>query len=289
MKKLLPLLFVGALISMWNGCTDDPVGATNITITIESIGGVVIGSGTGKVTGDIDSDADITNVKMDVLDASNNDVSTHFERNFNTSYIGEKKVDLDTDLGTTIGAKTSATAGTYKLKITVTAGDYETSATKEFAVTGGGTPVTEKTNISLGAQNATPPSLLDADDMTTFSNTITSETDRAKIDVIFVYSTVMSPPSLAFTSPSVAAGSPYDTWVNKPATEFKVVTATWASITTQEHIDALWGTGAGSTRMAVAQGNIIVIKTSELVYKVIEMSTVNGADGSATINIKGKY
>ncbi len=125
--------------------------------------------------------------------------------------------------------------------------------------------------------------------MTAYSNTVVDAGIRANIDIIFVYSTVISPAALTFTSPSVAVGNPYSTWVTKANAEYKIVTPTWASITTQEEIDSLWGTGAGSTRLPISQGTIVVVKTSAGAYKLIQISNVNGATSKATIDIKGKY
>jgi hypothetical protein len=186
---------------------------------------------------------------------------------------------------------TTATAGAYTLEISATAGGLSSKVDFSFVVKGTvvvTTPVTE-TTVALGAQGSTLPSLLDADDMIAYSSTIADAATQAKIDVIFSYSTVLAVDALAFTSPSVAAGTPYSNWITKASTEFKVVTATWASITTQEQIDALWGTVAGSTRLTVAQGNVIAVKTSAGKYKLIQITTLTGTGTTATLSIKGLH
>lgn len=287
MKKLLALVCVAGMAGLWSGCgLTDPTDA-EITVVINSIPDVAINSGSQSFTVDVDSDSSITAMTYSVkLSGTDKTGDFNITPPAVADYNGKKKVTLTFG----ISAKSSATAASYDFNIKVDAGDITDDDTRSFAVTGsGGTPVTEKTGISLGAQNATPPSLLDADDMTTHSVSITDATTRGKIDVIFVYATVGGNQFLAFTSPSVAVGSPYDSWTNKAASEFKKVTADYATITTQEQIDALWGTGAGDTRTQVAQSDVIVVKTSEGTYSLIEITTLSGTNGSATLNIKGKY
>lgn len=287
MKKLLALVCVAGMAGLWSGCgLFDPTDA-NITVVINSIPDVAANSGAASFTVKVESDEDITGMTYQVKQSGTDKTSSFTVTPPNqTDYMGKKDVTLDFS----IAAGSGASAASYDFYVKVDAGDINDDDTRAFTVTGGGgTPVTEKTGISLGAQDATPASLLDADDMTTHSMSITDEATRGKIDVIFVYATVSGNQFLAFTSPSVAAGSPYDTWTNKAASEFKKVTADYATITTQEQIDALWGTGAGDTRLQIAQGDVIVIKTSEGTYSLVEITTLSGTNGSATMNIKGKY
>jgi hypothetical protein len=273
MKKLLALLGVG-MVAMWSGCgLNDPVSAP--TISIDAIGSIAIAASnvSKTVTGEIKAGATVLPAQIEVTTPAPN---------------GATSQNLTATSGIVLLIKPAALAGDYKLKVTVMAG-VEGSGTFNFTLTGsGGTPIKD-TTLTLGAQSAAPHSLLDADAMVTYSTSVSSETDRAKIDVIFSYSTVGTVDALRFTAPSVAQGTPYTTWTNKAASEFKIVTADASTITKQEQIDALWGTGAGDTRVDVTTNGVIVIKTSEGKYKLVKITTINGSAATATIDILGKY
>ena len=293
-KQVVAILCAGAAMMLWSGCgstVTGPKNATRVTVTISSIGQVLIGGSAADVQGTIMGDSDITSITAKVFDGSGNDKSADFTVYFSTGYLNLDSADLMSNMGMTIKALASAAAGTYTLQLTAHAGSYVmNTGEKSFTVL---TPVFEKTNIALGAQNASDPSLLDADNMTPYSSTITDPAQQASIDAIFVYSTVVNPPELSFTSPSVAQGAPYSNWAStsKAATLFEDVTATanYFDITTQEQINALWTVNAGVTRLTLYQGQLIVIYTSEGAYKLVQITTLTGTDGYATMNIKGLY
>jgi hypothetical protein len=287
MKKLLALLSVGVAVAMMTGCGLSPVGAP--TIDIDPIG--TIGQNSyATVTGKVEADTVISSITYTILTSTDASVpSNQIWVEGPTPLSDEEKIDFN-DRPITIHV-ISAASSDYKLKISVTAGP-SVDATFTFTVTGGGSGnVTEKTNISMGAQSAAPPSLLDADNMTTSSSTITDETRRGQIDVIFSYSTVLNPESLAFTSPDVAQGSPYDTWLTKAQAEYKLAPGgtTWASLTTQTAINTAWGSGSGAPRIPVSPGDIIIILTSAQVYKAVQIVSISGSDPTATMIINGKY
>jgi hypothetical protein len=286
MKKVLALVCAVGMAGLWSGCGLVNPTDSEITVVINTIPGITANSGAGSFTVKVESDSAITNMTYKVMQGTTDKTTSFTVTPPNQSdYLTKKNVTLNFSI-----AAGSIADGTYQFYIKVTADDISDDDTRDFSVTGGGgTPVTEKTNISLGAQDATPPSLLDADDMTTYSKTITDPTTRSKIDIIFVYATVNSEQFLAFTSPSVAQGSPYDEWTNPAESSFKKVTADYADITTQEQIDALWGTGAGSTRIEIALNDVVVVKTSEGAYSLIEITSLSGSTGTATMRIKGKY
>jgi len=294
MKKFIAFLSVAAIVAMMSGCGTDPA-ATKITITIESIGSVVAGaSGAAEVTGKIDADSELTDVSMRVLDNSGVAVAEDKFIVYHTSaYTGKKSVNLKTDLNTTIKAVASVTGGTYKLEITAKAGSVESITSKEFTVTGGNnTTLAEKTLI-LGAQGTTTatPTLLDADSMVGYSLNTTDSATLAKVDVIFYYSTAVVPAELRFVSPSIAQGSPFDSWKAKPAAEYKNVTSTanFDNTTTQSQINTLWGNGPGEARLAVSTNMVIVIKTNAGVYKLAKILSIDGSNSTATMSVKGKY
>lgn len=285
MKKLLGLLCAGAMVAMMSGCgINSPVEAPKITID-NNIGSIAIPSSnsvTKTVTGKITADTAISAVTYSITKGSGTASGVTVT---GTAANNENSLNFTA----TITISSTADSGAYKLSISATAGPTA-DASFDFTLTGGnvGPTLTEK-SVTLGAQNANPPSCLDADNMTAYSNTTTDASIQANIDIIFSYSTVLNPAALAFTSPSVAQGAPYDSWTNKAAAEYKAVTATWADITTQENINSLWGSGAGDTRLAVSQGDIIIVKTSAGAYKAIQITSVNGTNGSAEMDIKGKY
>ena len=138
MKKFLALLGVVGMVAMWSGCgLTNPSGTTNVDITISTIGAVVAGGAAGSVEGTIKADSIITSVAMTVLNSSDADVTTGFTVSFTSGYTGKKSVNLKDDMSTTVAAKTGTAGGTYKLKITASAGSVTSSSTKEFTVTGG--------------------------------------------------------------------------------------------------------------------------------------------------------
>jgi hypothetical protein len=297
MKKISLFLICLVLVYLCGCGLLGPNSPTSVTVTIKNSSiNLTAGGAATYIEGEIEADSILTNVEFKVLNSSNSDVtSNYFVISFVDAYKDKKKVDIKNDLNATIAAKSNTPGGTYILQITASSGSISSSTTKNFTVTSTvdttpqGTPVSEK-SVTLGAQNANPPSCLDADNMTAYSSSTTDPNIQAKIDIIFSYSTVLNPASLAFTSPAIAAGTPYSSWSNKASTEFKKVSATWNNITTQEQIDSLWNTvTTSSQRIAVSSGDIIVVKTSESKYKIINITNINGSDGTATMDIKGKY
>ncbi|MBN2189485.1 MAG: hypothetical protein JW699_08520 [Chitinispirillaceae bacterium] len=293
MKKVLALLSVGVAAAVMTGCGLSPTSAP--VVTLDQIPDIAIpssGSVYAYVTGNVEADTVISAISYSILTSTDQPVSASQISVTGPQPNGEEEIDFD-DYPITITvyyASGVTQPGTYKLKISVTAGPSGPSAdaTFNFTVTGTPSTLTEKT-ITLGAQSAAQPSCLDADNMTPLSSTIGSEAQRALVDLIFSYSTVLEPDALAFTSPDSAQGSPYDSWASKAHTELKIVTATWSSITTQGDVNTLWGTGAGSSRIPIAQGDIVVIWTSGQAYKVVQVSSITGTGTSATVTLNGKY
>ena len=121
--------------------------------------------------------------------------------------------------------------------------------------------------------------------MTTYSISTIDPSIEASIDAIFYYSSVVSPPELSFVSPSVAQGSPFDSWTDKAASEFEDVTnsVTYSTISTQEQINYLWTSGAEQTRLTLYQGQVIVIHTHDGQYKLVQIQTIDGSDASACL------
>jgi hypothetical protein len=288
MKKLIALFSVGILVAMMVGCGLNPAGPATLNVTISAIPDLTAGSGGAQISVTIESDSAITNMTYAVMSGTNDRTSDfNITPPLYSDYQGKESVTINF----TISAKSGITGGTYSFKVTVDAGDLTKDDARNFTVAGGTGGTLSSASLTLGAQNAAPPSLLDADNMTRFSNTSTPTGVQQNIDAIFSFSTVLSPNALAFTAPDSAQGSPYTGWTYRPVTKFKKVTATWANITTQSDVNALWSGvgGSGVSRIAVAQGDVIVISTSAGTYKVVQIAAVNGTDSYATIDINGKY
>lgn len=293
MKRAGAALLAGAVMMLYSGCgSNNPTQPTppTITVTIQSIGAVTLAGAAGTVSGTISTDSVITSVSMKILDSSGTiDKTADFVLAYSqTAYIGKSSVDLTTDLATSIKANPGDVPGTYVLDIVAATGSVTKEAKMNFSVTG--TPVTD-TLLTLGAQGAAPYSLLDADNMTTYSLSITDPSVEASIDAIFYYSSVVSPPVLSFVSPSVAQGSPFNSWTDKAASQFEDVTGSvdYSTISTQEQINYLWTSGAGLSRLTLSQDQVIVIYTHDGQYKLVKVQSINGDDSTATMVVKGQY
>jgi hypothetical protein len=301
LKKILTVSAV-ACAAFLAGCGEDvlnPVDKDEVSINLTAmsdIAGSTTAVTTAPITATIDANVAITAVDVTVKKADGT-VASGITVTKGALPSSKEKITVKStgDMPISLSIATTATNGTYIYTLSATAGAATSSKSDTIVLSGMTTvvttPVTESAAITLGAQENASPSLLDADLMTAYSNTITDAATQAAIDIIFSYSTVLATDALAFTSPSIAAGAPYTTWGSKAASEFKVVaaTTTWASITTQEQIDALWlASGTASTRLAVAQGDIVIVKTSAGKYKAINVTTVTGAAKAASIVVKGK-
>jgi len=293
MKRLTALLSAGVVVAAMTGCGLNPIGTP--TITVNPIDNIRIPAPAAvanyaSVTGKVEADTEITSITYQILNSNNLPVSDPSVTGPDTS-AGAKKIDFN-DRPITITVTSGASAGTYKLRISITAGPSVTAMFNFVVIVNGGGAISEKTNITLGAQSAPPHSLLDANNMSTFSRTISDGATQARIDVIFSYSTEMDPATLAFTSPDSAQVAPYDTWLNKTVARYKKVSATWSTITTQTAITNLWNAGgAAFARIAVSPGDIIIIQpgAGSTAYKAVQIISVNGSGATATITINGKY
>jgi hypothetical protein len=289
MKKVLALLCAGVMAGMMFGCNSNPLSSTTPTITIDNIGAIDVGT-FKNVTGKVEASEAITAISYSIITAAGADVSSDQITVTGPSSSSTKTIEFKDANLISIIVKTAAVGGGYKLKISATAGSATGSGEFDFTVNGPTSTLTEKT-VTMGAQgNTTDPSLLDVDAMATLSLNSTDQTAIANVDLIFFYSTAVSPAELRFVSPSVAAGTPFDTWTTKAASEFKKVASTdYDATTTQAQIDALWGSGAGQTRLAVTAGDVVVVKTSKAAYKIVKINSISSTDATASMSIKGKY
>jgi hypothetical protein len=215
---------------------------------------------------------------------------------FTLSYdqVLSRRVDLNVDAHATITVNSGTADGTYTIKIVATVNGGKTfSASEDFVVMTPAVPQIREKTFTLGTQaNTTYPSLLDADTMGTYTLTTYDQTAIANVDMIFYYATGITPAGLRILSPSdtLAEGSPFDTWLTLVNAEFKKVASTdYDAATTHTYIDSLWGSGAGEKDVAVAAGDVIVIKTSKSAHKLIKINSISGSDSTASMSVSGKY
>lgn len=293
MKKLLLLSGVGLLVVMLNGCgekgpTSNPV-PSGIAISIDGIGLVVIGGAAGHVTGTIESDSIITGVTMKVLTAADGDVSSDFTISFTPGYSGKTAVDLAADLHTSVAAKSTVAAATYKLEITVTAGSKTNSRSREFAVTDGntGTPVTIA-EVTMGSfANTTDGSSIDLDDGSVY---LTAEAcaEGSGTDLVGTYSSDLA--TMRIFTPVYARDfskiNAFIGWKQPAATSIVKVTGTaFGAITTVGQLFALYSAGTPGIAWSCATGDVFVVKTDLNRYVAIEIG-VFAASTSGTFKMK---
>lgn len=292
MKRLLSLSGVGLLVVMLNGCgdkgpTSNPV--SSITISIDGIGLVVIGGAAGHVTGTIESDSVITGVTMKVLTAADGDVSSDFSISFTPGYSGKSVVDLATDLHTTVAAKSTVAAATYKLEITATAGSETNSRSREFTVKDGnsGTPVTID-SVTMGSfANTTVGSSIDLDDGSVYLPADAC-TAGSGTDLVGTYSSDFAKmriftPVYARDSSKIGA---FSGWKQPAATNIVRVSGTaFSAITTVGQLFALYSAGTPQIAWSCATGDVFIVKTDLNRYAAIEIGAFT-ASTSGTFKMK---
>lgn len=286
MKKLLALLSVAGMVAMWSGCGLTDPSPTSVSITIESIGAVVVGGAAGQVTGKIEADSALTNVEMTVLNSSDVDVKANFTVSFTSGYSDKKTADLKTDMSTTVAAKAGTAAGTYKLKITAESGGISSSSTKEFAVTGGNTSDLVLDTATLGNTQNTTAGTIDLDngslykaDEITASNVGSidicyangSSTDRFYVAKAAKYGTTddktikTSPAGFAFTSSWPETGYANDVRINT------ITSAQYDATTTKAAAAALWSASNALVYAPVTDGAAFLVKTSSGAYVLMKV------------------
>jgi len=275
------------------GCEEDSTTAEN-KITIEAIGNVTGTAGTQvAVQGEIEADA--TPTVTAVIQNSTGGGVPAAELSVTFTDPTDDKPDLADDMAMTIvvGAN-GACNGTYSLVITATT-TTSVSQSAPFTVTGGRDCGLTEATVTLGAQDATPGSLLDADAMVVYltggnTGASTPVANRPDCDVLFYYSTV-APADYKFIAPDTAQGV-LTSWTaqEKANTSFKKVVANFDNIATQGDIDLLWANGGTSSkRLSIAVNDVIVINTSAGAYKAVRIESLTGSLGAAVISVKGKY
>lgn len=248
------------------------------------------GTRTG-VTGEISAPDEIASVEITVQTSSGTSVSkSQIEVEYQT-ISGVKSFKFKDEDRIYIKVASSAQAGDYKLVVSVTdINNSNTTLSFNFTVGGGstGTQVVEGT-FTLGAHDhATVGSSVDLDN----GQVMLAAAARAAnsgVDIVYTYSSKVSSPVLM--TPVYAKNesgiTAFANWVNPNDTKFHKVSADYDDITTKEEIESLFDASkvVSDGRLQVSAGDVVVVKTDEGAYVLVEIVTVS-SNASGTANFK---
>jgi hypothetical protein len=289
MKKLLGLLSAGLIIGLLSGCGLGP--ADSPTISIDPIGSIAKGS-YAHVTGSVAGGEAITSLSCAILTSTDGVVSSsEISVTWPNPVAGEKTRDFTSTEPIIITVSNSATSGSYKLKVSVTAGS-STDQTFSFTVTGtGGTAATTWTGTMGSNQSNAAGSSIDLDGPTVYTGTA-SNSHVSEIDLCYSYAA--APYSYdALFSPDQAKLSLYNYtsgWTTTPnSTKFYKTTLTptqFNAITLKSEITALWSEPGAATPYAQCTADDVFIAKTEQNAIVLILITAQTAGSGGTITLK---
>lgn len=241
------------------------------------------------VTGEISAPDEIAAVEITVQTSSGTSVSkSQIEVEYPT-ISGVKSFKFKDEVY--IKVASSAQAGDYKLVVSVTdINNSNTTLSFNFTVGGGstGTQVVEGT-FTLGEHDhPTVGSSVDLDN----GQVMLAAAARAAnsgVDIVYTYSSKVSSPVLM--TPVYAKNESgiiaFAEWVNPNNTKFHKVNVDYDDITTKEEIEALFDASkvVSDGRLKVSAGDVVVVKTDEGAYVLVEIETVS-SDAEGTANFK---
>lgn len=242
-----------------------------------------------QISGNIKASEEITSVVIKVVTSSGTSVPESQIKIEYPSILGVKSFDFKGENRIRLNISNSAPNGNYKLKVTVTA-NTTIDAYFDFSVGGGstGTPVV-KGSIELGAHgHETEGSSVDLDN----GQVMLAAAARAAnsgVDIVYTYSSKVSSPVLM--TPVYAKNESgiiaFAEWVNPNNTKFHKVNVDYDNITTKEEIEALFDASkvVSDGRLKVSAGDVVVVKTDEGAYVLVEIVTVS-SDAKGTANFK---
>jgi len=181
---------------------------------------------------------------------------------------------------------TTATAGSYKLRITATASGLTSTVDFGFIVKGTAVVDTLATaQVVLGAASNANGSSLDVDSMKVYKTSeITSTAIQGYIDIWFAYT---SSGDNKLYAPSVAATNGWapQNWTVQNATTFiKASSVSFSNIKTQAGIDSLWTSSGAATSLAVSAGDVVVVHTVAGDNRLLKIDVVaTSTSGAATV------
>ena len=270
MKKVHGLLSVAVAAAVMTGCGLSPVGSPTITIDpIPSISVPANGSNYVDVTGEIEADTVITAISYEILNSY--DLPASGITVTGPQPNGEEKMDFD-DSPIRITVDAGTLAGTYKLKISVTAGP-SVDATFSFTVTGGTGDINTAT-VTIGSYaNPTIGSSIDLDSGTVKLAAAAIQ-NGSGVDLVCTYSTTYSAfrifnPVYARDTSGITA---FSGWVNPANTSFcKLTGVNFNDFTTHAQIQAQYSAGSAVTSASCAVNDIFVVRTDKDSYALIQI------------------
>jgi len=287
MKKFLALLSVGLAAVVMTGCGLSPVGAPTVTLdAIPSITVPASGYNYVDVTGKVEADTAIDTIYYDILTSADQPVSTL--QIYVTGPAADKsseKISFDNN-PIRITVTSGALAGTYKLKVSVTAGP-SMDVSFNFTVIGGSGNVNTAT-VTIGSYaNSTIGSSIDLDNGTIML-AAAAILSGSGVDLVCTYSTSFSAfrifnPVYARDSSNIGA---FSGWVNPAATSFcKLTGVNFDVLNTKAAIQAQYTAGTPLISASCAIDDIFVVKTNQNNYVLIKIISF-GQSTSGTAQIK---
>ncbi|MGE5671988.1 MAG: hypothetical protein ACM31E_11115, partial [Fibrobacterota bacterium] len=201
----------------------------------------------------------------------------------NTDKVKEKKITY------TLTASATAPAGAYTLVISATSAGLTSTVDFNLVVAGVVSNVTTAT-VSLGGHESSSGSSVDLDNGTVMTSALATAANSG-VDILYTYSETLAKPVImnpvyAKESSNITA---FAAWVSPNDTKFHKVTTTgvtFESIVTSAQIEALYSaTLATEKRIAVAVGDLLVVKTDASKYVLLRIETVS-ANATGTASIK---
>ena len=272
MKKLLGLLSVGLAMAVMTGCGLSPIGAPTVTLdAIPSIAVPASGSNYVDVTGKVEADTAITAISYDILTSADLPASG-ITVTGPAAPMDQEKINFDNQ-PIRITVTSGALAGTYKLKVSVTAGP-SSDATFNFTVTGSAGGDVNTATVTIGSYaNPTIGSSIDLDNGQVKAAAAATQ-NGSGVDLVCTYSTSFSAfrifnPVYARDSSNIGA---FSGWVNPAATSFcKLTGANFDNFTTKAQIQAQYSAGTAVASASCAAGDIFVVKTNQNNYVLIKI------------------
>ncbi|KMQ52897.1 hypothetical protein CHISP_0118 [Chitinispirillum alkaliphilum] len=289
MKRFL--VATGAVAAIvFSGCGLLDADKDDITINNTPIGTLEANTVDNALQGRVSANVDIDRVEFEVRDTVGNRVDTNMIRVLRSSVPGgNRRINFENDLNARVNLG-DAVNGEYVLRITVTAGSATTTKEDRFTVINGrdgsGTPVATETITVAGHGHATMGSSFNLDDGEVMLSSAATQ-NNSGVDLVYTFSGIVNSPVLmtpVFTKEESGIGA-FSGWVNPHNTRFHKVNVNFDEIETAEEIEALFNSSHNfQGRVAVDEGDVLVVETTAGNYVLIRMNSVSSdAAGTATI------
>ncbi|NLG18026.1 MAG: hypothetical protein GX556_11905 [Fibrobacter sp.] len=300
MNKLLSLSAVAALLGLGLvGCELNPLEVDDDEVTIKSLTGfTTMNAGSDYyVTAEIDGNVALSAVNVTIESAAGANATAMFTITKQGITLADFE-DLDIkktggDMYIKITPKADACNGSYTITLTAEAGEASSNKSDDFTVAGGkdcsGTDVATGTVTLGGHSHATLGSSVDLDNGEVML-AAAAKAAGSGVDIVYTYSS-KTPAGPVLMSPAYAKStsgiSAFSTWSSPNATKFHAVDVDFDDVETAEEIADLFVAADADAdgKLSVAVGDVIVVKTDEDAYVLLEMTTVS-TDAAGTAKIK---